>query len=604
MAKQADSGEQQGWPLRIAILLVAGAACGAGFHFLTVGKEMWEWTSDPLRLGAAAFLVVGGFALAFTLDRKHWIWGAAFAIVAGLLAASVVYRNGGGSWGSGEGWQLFAALIAVALALPLFQAVRDAGGRRPDYASVHDHIWADIILWGGGWAFVIAVTVLAHLLGELFALIGLDGLRSLLLKRWFSDMLMGAAFGAAAGLLRDRAALLGLLRRTATVIVAVLAPILALGLALFVLALPFTGLHTLWDQTRATTPILLAAILSAFSLANVVLGAGTEEEPRVPVLRWAAMVLGAVMLPLGIVAAISTGRRIAQYGLTPDRLWACVFVGVAIGAGILYLLSLAHRRMRWAEDVREANLALAVSVAFIGLLLALPIVSFGAVSTHDQLVRLESGKVRPDAFDWSAMRWDFGPTGRGALERLRRSRNAGVADLALRALKSESRGAWMDQSIVEAAMSPRTILVRPAPADLPPALRDAVLEHHGKDDGVCTGRGMCTLFWKPGDTIAVAVMDHCAAKGPAPAPAVPERATVGSRSCSIESMVMQMTGQKWEAAGSGPTIDLPPGNYLPKEEKAQMIADRQAILRGEVEVREVRRRQLFLGGRPAGQVFE
>jgi hypothetical protein len=316
------------------------------------------------------------------------------------------------------------------------------------------------------------------------------------------------------------------------------------------------------------------------------------------------MVLGAVMLPLGIVAAISTGKRIAQYGLTPDRLWACVFVGVAIAAGLFYLASLAHRRMRWAEDAREANLALAVGAGLVGLFLALPIIGFGAISTRDQLARLESGRVQPDNFDWSAMRWDFGPAGRTALQRLRGDHNAKIADLALRALSEKQKGGvWMDQQIVEAAESPRTIIVRPAPVPLPPALQDAVLEHHGKDDGTCTGRGTCTIFWKPGDTAALVVMDRCAASTPAPAPAVPGRALVPPQSCSIESEVLELNGDKWKGATSGPSIEMPPPSYLSKEDKAAMIAARQAIARGEVEVREVKRRQLFLGGTPGSLDF-
>ena len=47
-----------------------------------------------------------------------------------------------------------------------------------------------------------------------------------------------------------------------------------------------------------------------------------------------------------------------------------------------------------------------------------PLVDFGAISTRDQLARLERGRVGPDQFDWAALAFDFGPSGRAALTRL------------------------------------------------------------------------------------------------------------------------------------------------------------------------------------------
>jgi hypothetical protein len=58
-------------------------------------------------------------------------------------------------------------------------------------------------------------------------------------------------------------------------------------------------------------------------------------------------------------------------------------------------------------------------VCGVALLLATPLVSFNAISTRDQVARLEAGKVSPDKFDWAALAFDFGEPGRRALERLK-----------------------------------------------------------------------------------------------------------------------------------------------------------------------------------------
>jgi hypothetical protein len=161
-------------------------------------------------------------------------------------------------------------------------------------------------------------------------------------------------------------------------------------------------------------------------------------------LRWAGMALGAVMLPLAIVAAISMGKRIGQYGFTPDRLWATVVVAVTVAAAGTYLFALIRGRFGWAAHVRRYNVAFAAGICLLALFLALPIVNFGAISTRDQLALLDSGKIAPDRFDWRAMRFDFGPSGVAALERLRDSGKSP----AIKALAA--RSASFDQPLVDA----------------------------------------------------------------------------------------------------------------------------------------------------------
>jgi hypothetical protein len=60
-------------------------------------------------------------------------------------------------------------------------------------------------------------------------------------------------------------------------------------------------------------------------------------------------------------------------------------------------------RQGWAAYAGVANLRLAFGVSAIALFLALPIVSFNAIPTRDQVPRLESGRVAPMEFDWAAL---------------------------------------------------------------------------------------------------------------------------------------------------------------------------------------------------------
>jgi hypothetical protein len=579
--------EHEAWPLRAPLLLVLGALLALTIHLLTRGPVEWQWTEQPVRLGAGAALAAGGIVFGFALERTRWLWSLLFALAAGLVVGFVTLWNGPPeSWGAGEGWQLASALLALVIAVPLFQASRDSGRWNMDYRSVHGHILTNIVLWFVAWGFVLLTVLLMMLLSELFQLIGIVALRDLLRKPWVPWLLVGGAFGAAVGLLRDRDRIVGTLQRVATAILSVLAPILAVGLVIFVLALPFTGLEPLWEQTRATTPILLICILGAVILVNAVIGSGSEEdEARPRVVRWAAAALAAVALPLAIVAAVSTGKRIAQHGFTPDRLWAAVFVAITVAGAAAYLYALVRGRARWPALLRSVNLRVAIGICLVALFLALPIVSFGAISTRDQLARLQSGRIAPDEFDWAALRYDFGPSGRRALDRLARSADSAIREHARAVLAARNRWAARNE-IHDYVEAPRTMRVFPAAVPVPPGLREAVLGRPGQA-GACTGKGECFLIWEPGQSRAVAIMDRC------PSPTATDRYR-----CDLTRTVITESGGRWAPPEESASTTNP--DRMDEAQKRQ----REALRSGAVEIREVTRRQLFVGGEPVGELFE
>ena len=554
------------WPLRAALLAALGAGFGLVFSQLIEGGAGGQWPADPLRTAAAAFLAVSGIVFAVSLERRRWTWSAGFAAAGGLVAAFVAGWNGTpNGWGAGEGWQFFSAILAVAIAVPLFQSLRDSGGRRPETAAVHAHIWTNLILGAAAGAFVGATVLLTVLLAQLFHLIGIDFLRDLMNKSSFMWALACGAFGAAVGLLRDRDQVLETLHKLGRAVLSVLAPVLALGLALFVLALPFTGLQPLWDETQATTPILLVCILGAVLLINAAIGNATDEEARSPVVRYAALVLVPVTLPLAFVAAVSTAKRIGQYGLTPDRLWACVFVLAAAAFALAYLYALVRGRAGWPEALRGANVRLAAGLSLLALFLALPIVSFGALSARDQIARLESGRVAPERFDWAAMRFDFGPAGRKALARLATVGRSDLRVHAARALAAEGRFALADQAAAARPKPPLKLSVDGG-APVPDALRLA-LEREGR----CFDMPCRLLFAE--EERAVLLSGGC--------PACPTNALVFDR---------QPSGEWGLRTSLAPTL---PGTGYPAP-----------LERRKVEVRPVERQQVFVDGEPVGPDFD
>jgi hypothetical protein len=374
-----------------------------------------------------------------------------------------------------------------------------------------------------------------------------------------------------------------------TIVLAVLAPILAAGLLFFLLALPFTGLHALWDATKSTTPILLSCVIGGLILANAVIGNGAEEEAGNPVLQGGAMVLGICMLPLAVIAATATGLRIGQYGFTPDRLWALVFVAFASAYGLAYLASLARGRGGWATYVRPANLTLAFAVAGVALFLAMPILRFNAISAHDQVARLESGKVSVADFDWAALAFDFGDPGRAALKRLSSSTNAAVKARAIEVAAKSSR--WdistIDQDHKAADTLTRRLRVLPKPVAVPEDLRALLTEW-----SACGGNDKvpCTLLFSGDGSEAFSIEGDC---GPAP-----QKQGVASIVADVQPDCQTARFHREGAAWK----DGPPEAPKPSD---QALAQRKADLAaGKVEIRNVPRRQLFIGDQPVGDPFE
>lgn len=563
------------WPLRAALLALAGAGIGLAVHFLVEGDKPFTWTLSASRLALAALLSTAGLAFAFVVERGPQRLGFGFAAVAGLVVASMVYWSGPtAGWSAGEGWRLTCALLTVAIAAPLFQAWRGAGaGRNLPYAAAYGHAWTNVVLWFAALIFVGIAWLLAMLLGELFALIGVDFIEKLLRKDWFIALLTGGAFGGAIGLLRDREHILGTLQRVVTTVLAVLAPVLATGLLAFLLALPFTGLSPLWAATRSTTPIVLSCVIGALILANAVIG-DDDDGARRGVLRWSAMGLGAAMLPLGVIAGISTGLRIDQHGLTPERLWAVVFAAVACAYGLAYLVTLVRARGRWAAALRSANLRLGIGLCALAFVLSTPLLSFNAVSTRDQLARLADGRTSAAKFDWAALRFDFGEPGKAAVAQLAQGGTTPELRLAAaNALTSTDR--WDTARKVakrtRAVKLDTRFRILPATVPLPPALRDQLAAEELCDEGP-----RCVLLYSPGALNAVLVQ-------------------VAKTGTNYRTLA-------WNADGT--RSDGTPLQDTAAAEKARFDRHTTAVAAGQIEVRKVERRQLFVGGEAVDGTFD
>src|SRR3546814_6207958 len=137
------------------------------------------------------------------------------------------------------------------------------------YERLHSHAWTDAVIGAASLAFVGDTFLLTVLIGQMFKLIGINPIFDLLNDEWFGWMLAGAAFGGAVGVLRERDRLVATLQRLVMIVPAVLAPVLAVALVLFLLSLAGTGLPKLWDSGFSTAAVIMAVAAFEIGRAHV-----------------------------------------------------------------------------------------------------------------------------------------------------------------------------------------------------------------------------------------------------------------------------------------------------------------------------------------------
>jgi hypothetical protein len=488
------------WPLRPWLLGGLGLLCGAWFYQL--GKPPLSDLQARLITLLAIAPGLALFAFAFTVERARWRWSLCFALGLGAIMALLSY------WAVGAkpdvtfhlesqviAPRLSAGALFALLAIPFFQALQDEPHFhhrlwKLPYSRLHDHAWTNAVLVPAAFIFMGLVGLLLILWAQLFKLIGVNFFANIFDEGWFLWPVLTAAWLVGVALLRDWPRVVLPLRRMMLVILSVLAPALAAIALLWIIFVPFTGLAPLW-ATGSATAILLLVMAFALLLANAVIRDDVADEPKSILLRISGKILGAAILPLGVIASIALALRINQYGWTPERCYAALFILVALLYGTSYAALLLARWRRWSDAVRPTNIRLALGVMALALLASTPLLDFERISVNSQMARLMSGKTKVADFDFGTLKFRLGEAGLAALETLRSlpatDPNAAAIAAELAAMdKADSywgvenitiRQDKEKQSTKLAATFEQTISIYPKAAKLPDGLKAAIVKN-------------------------------------------------------------------------------------------------------------------------------
>lgn len=584
------------WPSRPLILASVLGLAAYATYLLTDNGEVSASLLAHWRIAVAAGLAVGSIGFGLCALRNKLGVTLLYAVALGLLVTAISYWRLYINWP--YSWNFFSLATALLIITPFFQTHLSA--RWNSYPELHKHAWGNTVILALAAIFTAISFGMSHLLAQLFELVGVGFLTELLKRNDVNWILGGIAFGGAMGVLREHDHILDAVQRLVQSVLSLLAAPLSLGLVVFIGSLPLTGLDSLWEATRRTSPVVLTCAAGAILLLNAIIRDTDKKIHAGRILRFSARVLAFCVAPLAAIAVVSTYTRVQQYGWTPDRIWASLISALMVLYGLCYLVA-ALRGKAWSEHLRSVNLGLTLLTSMVALLLATPLLDFGAFSSRDQIQRLLSGQTSEEDFDTTALAFDFGPAGRTALETLDTSKSKLLQEKIQAALKSENR--WDAITHQEFSHHKRRIeqqlQVLPANTRLSSELL-ALLEK----SRLCQD-GYCYFLMDSDHQSGTAVQRVC---------------EPWKDYCEVASQRYQLHQGKWintsafpqSARGAWDGFDPmlidsegPWENPESSDDSVERLTRLdEAAARGELRVREVQGLQLFVGGEPVGPIFE
>ncbi len=291
----------------------------------------------------------------------------------------------------------------------------DFAARRWNYANLFNFTWRNGILIVTAWFMTGVVWVVLYAGASLMMLLEVKWILEMIKKEIFIFPVTGLVVAAAFSLGQARAGLTESIRRFWLSISAWLLPLVLFFALVWALTAPFTGLQFLFNTKHAALLMLWFAAL-AVKFANCAYQDGESTQTYPAWLGRATQFAWLALLPVVAIAWWALYLRIAQHGLTEQRLWAALVAAMAAIYVAGYALSWLQP-VRWMHFMAHTNIVAAVflCLALIAFVSPLAQVQRLAVNAHINRVTAANGTVEPD---WKYLRWDAGRFGREALQEL------------------------------------------------------------------------------------------------------------------------------------------------------------------------------------------
>ena len=377
--------------------------------------------SGPLLCMPLSIIFIVPFV--FWLSQEHW-GRRLFNFIAGLtivLSVFWIYRlwslysnDTGFYFVPSQKSDLIRLSMTVFLLIPFFQCRIASWSWKFPYSEIFFQFCRNLFLLFQASLVIVVFWGLLVTAGLLFDLVGLDWITVLIFNPITAVPLSSFTIAISISVAIKHPGIDSLGRWLLSVL-AWLLPFFSVLSVLFLLCLPFSGLHTLWS-TGQTSTLMLLLQFGTIILVNAAWLDGTKpafKNKHVNILAQIAILCLPVYTALSIY---SVSLRIMQYGLTVDRVQAMFLVVITGIWGIGYSLALIFKH--WPSSIGHVNVTAIVILALITTAMNSPFLDPFRLASSNQLSRLQSGQISPEDFDYIYTRFNLGRYGSMVLDEL------------------------------------------------------------------------------------------------------------------------------------------------------------------------------------------
>lgn len=194
-----------------------------------------------------------------------------------------------------------------------------------------------------------------------------------------------------------------------------LLPLLAAISLIFLFALLIQGFAPLWETNLGSGLVLWLQACILFSV-NAVYQGDVDERPY-PLWIHRLVYCGIAILPIySVVALYGLLTRIAQYGLTVQRCWAVLVAVLLFFFAVGYLWGIIRKQDHWLETLASVNTRMGLFIMGMMILVNSPVANFQALSSQNQMARLQAGTIDISELDLNYFRFSLGRQGYLALQ--------------------------------------------------------------------------------------------------------------------------------------------------------------------------------------------
>ena len=266
------------------------------------------------------------------------------------------------------------------------------------YRTLFRYSWRNALVVGLTAPLVWGVALILFLWGALFEAIGIDFFADLFARDWFLFPVLAVVFGLGVLIFRRLATVIDGITSLLEGLIRLLFPLVISVVAIFLAALPFTGLQPLWETGNGTALLMGINIIALF-FANAVYQPG--RRPPYPLIVHRLLYGGTCLLPIvSMLAFYGLYLRIAQYGWTVERCWALVLCCLMAFFSAGYAVGIVRRRDDWPETLGRVNKVMGGAIVALTLLVNTPLLDFRSISLASQFARVERGEIEIYDFDF------------------------------------------------------------------------------------------------------------------------------------------------------------------------------------------------------------